>query len=215
MTRFEGFSPEVSRWFRGLEKDNSIDYFHAHREFFEESIRGAVEALLTELSTKFDGRVRMFRQNRDIRFSPDKSPYKTSTSGLLERDGGAALYLSVSARGVVAGGGYHHMARDQLDRYRESVADRGGPELARRVAKATRSGLELWGDSLATAPRGYPRDHEHVELLRRKGLSLGTSLQIPRGGISRTEGLRFVTKTWRSAGPVLAWLDEHVGASSG
>jgi uncharacterized protein (TIGR02453 family) len=213
MTRFEGFTPEVTRWFRGLEKDNSRTYFHAHREFFEASIRGPLEALLTELSAKFDGRVRMFRQNRDIRFSADKSPYKTTTAGLLERDGAAALYVSVSATGMVAGGGYHHLARDQLDRYREAVAGTGGPELARRVAKVSRSGLELWGERLATAPRGYPRDHAHVELLRRKGLSLGTSRELGRDGISRAEGLRFVTRTWRSAAPVLDWLDEHVGPS--
>jgi uncharacterized protein (TIGR02453 family) len=214
MTRFEGFSPEVTRWFRGLEKDNSRTWFHAHREIFEAAIRGPLEALLTELGANFDGRVRMFRQNRDIRFSADKSPYKTSAAGVLERDGAPALYVSVSARGMVAGGGYHHMARDQLDRYRDAIANGSGAELARKVGRAARS-LELWGETLATAPRGYPRDHEHIDLLRRKGLSLGTSLPIGRDGISRAEGLRFVTRTWREAAPVLRWLEEYVGASAG
>ena len=74
MTRFEGFGPKVQKWFKGLEADNSKEYFSASREFFEESIRDQMEALLTELSEKFGGEVKMFRQNRDIRFSPDKSP---------------------------------------------------------------------------------------------------------------------------------------------
>jgi uncharacterized protein (DUF2461 family) len=75
MTKFEGFGPKVQKWFKGLEADNSKEYFAAQRDFFEESIRDQMEALLTELSEKFGGEVKMFRQNRDIRFSADKSPY--------------------------------------------------------------------------------------------------------------------------------------------
>jgi hypothetical protein len=106
------------------------------------------------------------------------------------------------------------MARDQLDRYRAGVADPNhGPELTRRVAKSQKAGLELWGNSLATAPRGYPKDHERIELLRRTSLSLGAMRAFGRG-IGRADGLRFVAATWRAAAPVTAWLDEHVGASA-
>jgi uncharacterized protein (TIGR02453 family) len=216
MTRFAGFGPDVRKWFQGLEADNSREYFAASRDFFEESVRGQMEALLTELSEKFAGEVKMFRQNRDIRFSADKSPYKTNTYGVVYGAGIAAngLYASISARGLVAGSGYHVMARDQLDRYRDQVADdTSGPELTTLVAGAEKAGLQLWGESLATAPRGYPKDHERIELLRRKSLSLGATLNFGRG-IGRVDGLRFVTETWRAAAPVTGWLDEHVGAST-
>jgi uncharacterized protein (TIGR02453 family) len=216
MTKFEGFGPRVHKWFKGLEADNSKEYFAANRDFFEESIRHQMEALLTELSKNFGGEVKMFRQNRDIRFSADKSPYKTNTYGVLHGSDMAAegLYASISANGLVAGSGYHMMARDQFDRYRERVADdKHGPELTNLVAKAQKAGLELWGESLATAPRGYPKDHERIELLRRKSLSLGATLKSGRG-ISRSDGLQFVTKAWRAAAPVTGWLDEHVGAST-
>lgn len=216
MTRFEGFGPKVQEWFAGLETDNSKTYFTASRDFFEESVRDQMEALLTEVSETFGGQVKLFRQNRDIRFSPDKSPYKTNTYGVLYGSGLAAqgLYASISARGLVAGSGYHVMARDQLDRYREGVADeRSGAELTKVAAEAERAGLELWGGSLATAPRGYPKDHARIELLRRKSLSLGAALKFGRG-ISRTDGLRFVTGTWRATAPVTGWLDEHVGPST-
>ena len=124
------------------------------------------------------------------------------------------LYASISARGMVAGSGYHLMARDQLDRYREAVADDGhGPELARSGCGAAEGGLELWGESLATAPRGYPKDHERIELLRRKSLSLGATLEFGRG-ITRADGLQFVDETWRAAAPVTGWLDSHVGPST-
>lgn len=216
MTGFEGFGPKVREWFKGLEADNSREYFAATRDFFEESIREQMEALLTELSATFGGEVKMFRQNRDIRFSRDKSPYKTNTYGVLRGSDIAAegLYASISASGLVAGSGYHMMARDQLDRYREQVADqRRGTELAELVDRAQSSGLELWGASLATAPRGYPIDHERIALLRRKSLALGKRLELGRG-ITREQGLDFVTETWRAAAPVTCWLDEHVGAST-
>jgi uncharacterized protein (TIGR02453 family) len=216
MTKFEGFGPKVQRWFKGLEADNSKQYFVANRDFFEESIRAQMEALLTELSKAFGGEVKMFRQNRDIRFSADKSPYKTNTYGVLRGSEVAAegLYASISANGLVAGSGYHVMARDQLDRYRDGVADdRHGLELTKLVAKAQRVGLDLWGESLATAPRGYSKDHERIELLRRKSLSLGATLKFGRG-IDRADGLQFVMRTWRAAAPVTGWLDQHVGASA-
>lgn len=216
MTTFEGFGPKVRKWFEGLEADNTKEYFAAERDFFEESIRDQMEALLTELSEDFGGEVKMFRQNRDVRFSPDKSPYKTNTYGVIRGTDVAAhgLYASISASGLVAGSGYHMMARDQLDRYRERVADyKHGPQLVSVVAEAQAAGLELWGGSLATAPRGYPKDHERIDLLRRKSLSLGARLDFTRG-ISRSDGLEFVTKTWRASAPVTGWLDEHVGAST-
>jgi len=101
-----------------------------------------MEALLDELSEKFGGEVKMFRQNRDIRFSADKSPYKTNTYGVVYGSDIAAqgLYASISARGLVAGSGYHVMARDQLERYREQVDDdKHGPLLMKLVAKARRA----------------------------------------------------------------------------
>ena len=175
-----------------------------------------MEALLIELRETFGGEVKLFRQNRDVRFSPDKSPYKTNTYGVIHGSELAAqgLYASISARGLVAGSGYYIMARDQLDRYRDAVADDAhGPELAKLATKAEGAGLELWGESLATAPRGYPKDHARIELLRRKSLALGRTLAFGRG-IRRDDGLQFVAATWRAAAPVTGWLDREVGATT-
>jgi uncharacterized protein (TIGR02453 family) len=215
MTRFEGFGPKVQRWFKGLEADNNKAYFDANRSFYEQAVRDQMEILLEELADKFGGKVKLFRQNRDIRFSRDKSPYKTNTYGVIYGSPLAlhGLYASVSADGLMAGSGYYQMARDQLERYREAVAhDQHGPELARLVAQVQKAGLELWGTSLATTPRGYPKDHERIALLRRKSLALGSRLKFGRG-ISRADGLRFVTRTWRASAPVTAWLDQQVGPS--
>jgi uncharacterized protein (TIGR02453 family) len=216
MTTFSGFGPKVKRWFEGLEADNSREYFAAHRDVYEEAVRDQMQALLLDLSETFGGQVKLFRQHRDIRFSPDKSPYKTNTYGVVYGSELAAhgLYASISARGLVAGSGYHVMARDQLERYRDAVVnDASGSELVRLAAGAEQSGLELWGESLTTAPRGYPKDHERIALLRRKSLSLGATLRFGRG-ISGAAGQDFVAATWQAAAPVTGWLDREVGATA-
>ena len=69
MTAFAGFGPGVHGFFTGLQADNTREYFSAHRAFFEDSVRDQMEALLDELSDTFGGEVKLFRQNRDIRFS--------------------------------------------------------------------------------------------------------------------------------------------------
>lgn len=216
MSGFDGFGPEVHGFFTGLEADNSKAFFDLRRAFFDAEVRGQMEAMLETLAEDFGGEVKLFRQNRDTRFSPDKSPYKTNTYGVLRGAPQAAqgLYASISARGLVAGSGYHVMARDQLERYRIAVdRERDGDELGRRTAAAQAAGLELWGESLATAPRGYDREHPRIELLRRKSLSLG-ALRPCADGIGSGDALAFVSGTWRAAAPVTGWLDEHVGLSA-
>jgi uncharacterized protein (TIGR02453 family) len=216
MTAFRGFGPEVFDWFAGLERDNSREYFAATRERYEMDVRGGLEALLDELAADLGGEVKVFRQQRDLRFTPDKSPYKTRTYGVVHSvpAARAGLYAELSARGLYAGTGYYQIARDQLERYRAAVADdASGPELERATAAAEAAGLELAGESLRTAPRGFPRDHPRIALLRRKWLIAGRRM-TPEGGIGRDAALEHLAGTWRAAAPVNAWLDEHVGPST-
>ena len=147
---------------------------------------------------------------------PGSPPYKTRTYGLLHGVHGpaAGLYAQLTAQGLYAGTGYHQLARDQLERFRAAVVDdRTGPQLADLVAAARAGGLEVVGESLRTAPRGYPRDHPRGELLRHKALVAGRSLP-GTAGIGRDEALEHVASAWRAAEPLNAWLDEHVGAST-
>ena len=214
---FDGFPQETFSWFSGLEADNSKSYFSAHRDTYDRSVRGALEAMLEELADEFGGRVKMFRQNRDIRFSTDKSPYKTTTYGLvLDRpDSLAALYAQLSARGLFAASGYHMLAADQLTRFRDAtVDDAAGPELENAVAGARAAGLETFGEALKRAPRGYPRDHPRVDLLRHKSLVAGRRLDPGAKGIARPAALDHTRSTWAACGPRNAWLDAHVGATA-
>jgi uncharacterized protein (TIGR02453 family) len=214
---FHGFAADVFDWFAGLERDNSKAYFTATRDRYETDVRGGLHAMLDELGETFGGEVKLFRQQRDLRFAPDRSaPYKTRTYGLLHSvpGPGTGLYAQLSSDGLYAGTGYHQLARDQLERFRAAVVDdRAGPQLAELTAAARTAGLDVVGEALRRAPRGYPRDHPRIELLRHKALIAGRSLP-GSNGIGRDEALRHVASTWRAAEPLNVWLDENVGMST-
>jgi uncharacterized protein (TIGR02453 family) len=215
---FEGFAPEAFAWFEGLEADNSRAWFTKHRDVYETAVRGALEAMLEELADELGGRVRMFRQHRDVRFSADKSPYKTRTYGVIadRPEGLAALYAQLAAAGLFAGTGYYMLARDQLARFREAVADdSAGRALEAAVAAARDAGLEVYGEALRTAPRGFPRDHPRVALLRHRSLIGGKRLEPGRKReITRDAALGHARATWAACAAMNAWLDEHVGPSA-
>jgi uncharacterized protein (TIGR02453 family) len=213
---FDGFPKDTFAWFAGLEADNSKAYFTAHRETYENAVRGPLEALLEELADELGGRVKMFRQHRDVRFSRDKSPYKTTTYGLIrERPGSeAGLYAQLSATGFFVGTGYYALEPDRLARFRDAIADEAsGQALEQAVAAAHRAGVETFGEALKTAPRGYPKDHPRVVLLRHRSLVAGRRLEPKAKGIGRKAALDHARATWAACAPLNAWLDKHVGAA--
>jgi uncharacterized protein (TIGR02453 family) len=195
---FTGFGPEAFWWFDGLERDNSREYFQRTRDLFEREVRDQLEDLLREVG----GEVKVFRQHRDLRFSPDKRPYKDRTYGLAGR-----LYVQVSARGLYAGTGMYQPSRDQLGRFRDAIVE--SDELEQILKRAR---LDVEGASLKTAPRGYPREHPRIELLRRKQLIVGRSLPAG-GGINRDPALSLVHGVKQSSAPLLDWLDARVYGS--
>lgn len=216
MASFDGFPPRTFEWFRGLLDDNSKEYVHKSRATYDADVRGALHAMLEQLQTEFGGRLKLFRQNRDTRFSPDKSPYKTNTYGLLLPESGASgLYAELSVDGLYAGTGYHDFAKDQLPRFREAVAADGpGGKLQALVDELHGAGIETHGEVLKTAPRGYPRDHPRVALLRHKLLIAGRELPAGDGNrITRSAALDHCGSTWRACMPMCVWLDRHVGPS--
>jgi uncharacterized protein (DUF2461 family) len=214
-TGFLGFSPSVFEWFAGLERDNTREYFNATREQFAVEVRGALTAMLQELSATFGGSVRVFRQQNDMRTSPSV-PYKTRTYGVLDfaEPVRSRLYADLSVRGLYSGSGYHRLAADQLSRYRTAVSDEhAGARLAETLAAARDSGLELITDSLTSVPRGYPRDHPRAELLKHRSLLAG-GLMPGGSGISRNDALQHVSGTWHATEALTTWLGEHVGPST-
>jgi uncharacterized protein (TIGR02453 family) len=213
---FQGFPAEAFEWFRGIETDNSKHYFSTHRETYEVAVRDALQGLLDELAAEFGGIVKMFRQHRDVRFSRDKSPYKTRTYGVIAQrpDSRSALYAQLSSEGLFAGTGYYVLARDQLARFRAAVAgDETGPELEQAVRSVQKAGVETFGEALRTVPRGYPRDHPRIELLRHKSLIGGRRLEPDPDAIGREDALEHACRTWEACAPLNSWLERNVGPS--
>jgi hypothetical protein len=107
------------------------------------------------------------------------------------------------------------MAPDQLARFRDAIVDDvKGPELEKTVAGAEAAGVETFGEALKTAPRGYPRDHSRIRLLRHRSRAAGRRLAPTAKGIARDVALDHARATWAACAPLNAWLDAHVGASA-
>jgi len=122
--------------------------------------------------------------------------------------------LEVAATGLFAGTGYYILASDQLARFRDAIADDAtGPALEQAVAAAEGAGIETYGEALKTAPRGYPRDHPRIVLLRHKSLIGGSRLAPAEDGIGRDAALGHARATWSACEPLCAWLAANVGPS--
>ena len=195
-----------SAWFDGLERDNSRDYFTRTRDLYEREVRGQLEDAAA--GARFGGEVKVFRQHRDLRFSADKRPYKERTYGVR----GRAITCSSPRAASTPAPATTASSRDQLERY--PGGGRGRRDRARAGGGAGGArGSTSSGASLKTAPRGYPRDHPRIELLRHKQLIVGKRC-CPRGGIPRDRRSRLPGGADGLGAAVLAWLDEHVGPTT-
>ncbi len=206
---FKGWPVEALEFYEGLEADNSKVYWTDHKDTYTTAVHAPMAALLSDLAAEF-GEGRVFRPYRDIRFSADKSPYKTSIAA-----GIGPGYVQLSADGLLAGMGQYHMAPDQLDRYRRAVAgDATGAALEKTITGLTDAGIDVHGsDALKTAPKGYPRDHPRVELLRYRGL-VAMKQWSPAAWLGTSAAKTRIVDVFRAARPLCEWLDENVGDST-
>jgi uncharacterized protein (TIGR02453 family) len=206
---FQGWTEAIFDFYEGLEVDNSKAYWQSHKNVYDEQVLEPMQALLAELSDEF-GEPKIFRPYRDIRFSADKTPYKTQIGATL----GSHCYLQLSADGLAAASGSYVFAPDQLARYRRAVAlDLTGEALARIVDNVRAAGLTITAaGTLKTAPRGYPKDHPRIELLRMKGLVTWRQWPV-EPWLATAEAKDKVVAMLRDSTPLVQWLDLHVGAS--
>ena len=202
---FRGWRAEALEFFEGLEADNSKAYWQAHKTVYEQEVRAPMEALLAELEPTYgDGKI--FRPYRDVRFSADKSPYKTNIAATIGR-----RYVQLNADAFGVGCGRWEMSSEDLERYREAVDDdRSGRELVKLVEAASDAGLEISGhEVLKTAPRGYPKDHPRIELLRYKGITAWR--EWPVGTWLGTKRVKDrVTDFFDASAPLDKWLERNV-----
>jgi uncharacterized protein (TIGR02453 family) len=205
---FQGWPEVALDFYDGLEADNSKAYWTANKATYEASVLSPMTELLDELAADF-GEGKIFRPYRDVRFSKDKSPYKTAI-GAVVGDG----YIQLSAKGLAAGNGMYSMAPDQLERYRQAVAsDVTGVELVAVISAVERHKITVHGhEVLKTAPRGYPADHPRIELLRYKGVVAWQEWPV-EPWLTTPEARKHITGFLVATKALAAWLAAHVGAS--
>ncbi len=204
--RFCGWEEDAQRFFIGLALDNSKRYFDANRRVFEERVRAPMEALVAELEPEF-GPGKIFRINRDTRFSNDKSPYKTNVAAVMG-DGRRGGYVSYSALGLGVGAGRHMLDGTELARFRDAVAGPSGDALAAVVTKLEQGGYEIGGEALKTVPRGFPKEHPRARFLRHKGLTVWKDYGL-RPWLGTPEAKERVAVVWRDAEPLSAWFADN------
>lgn len=210
---FNGFSTAAFEFYERLALDNSRTFWQANKATYETAVKQPMVALLDELAEY--GPFHVFRPYKDVRFSKDKTPYKDHIGAFGESEGGAGFYVHLGASGMFCGAGYYSMAADQLQRFREAVAaDATGTDLAARCAAVEKKGYHTGAiGELKTAPRGYPKDHPRIVLLRRKGLFVGREWPLAKWMHTKAVVDR-VRTAWTDAAEVNEWLDTHVGPST-
>lgn len=210
---FTGFPVEGMEFYDQLAADNSRPFWQANKGRFDEFVKQPMTELTVELA-EF-GPFHMFRPHNDVRFSKNKPPFKTHQGAYGESEGGTGYYAQFSADGLMVGAGYYAMARDQLARFRSAIdGEATGAELAALVADAERRKYSIAAiDSLTTAPRGYPRDHPRIELLRRKGLIAMKEFGAPKW-IHTAGAATRIRDTWTGVADLCAWLDANVGPTT-
>jgi uncharacterized protein (TIGR02453 family) len=212
---FSGFPDEGLVFYEGLEADNSKAYWTAHKQVYEDCVRRPMQALADELTAEF-GTPKLFRPYRDVRFSHDKTPYKTHQGAVLHLEGRVvgSVYVQVSADGLRVSGGCWRLQPDQVERYRRAVADDvQGELLAAEVERLRRLGWSIEGDRLVRTPRGYAADHPRLELLRHKAL-YGSQAWEPADWLHERTALDRVRDAWRDTTTLNQWLADNVGATT-
>lgn len=184
---FPGFPAQALTFFRGLARNNDREWFQPRKEIFETQVKAPMIALVEELNADFarfapeyitEPKKAVYRIYRDLRFSADKSPYKTHIaaafsrrSGAKEGSGGhgtsAGYFFSIGPKEVGIAGGVYEPSPEQMFAVRSWLAENHA-EFRKLCRPAEKLMGGMHGESLARMPKGFPAEHAAGDLLKRK-----------------------------------------------
>jgi uncharacterized protein (TIGR02453 family) len=227
-TTFTGFPQEGIDFLRDLAQNNNREWFEANRKRYESFVRGPALAMVEALgqrvaaefpplsySTKGNGGSLM-RINRDVRFSADKSPYKTNIAMMFVEAGnkkmgspGMGIQITPEYGELIAGLFGFDPAR--LEAYREAVLDdTAGPALEEAAAQVAAAGAyPIAGKEMKRVPRGYDEDHPRAEWLKYKGLHVFAP-SISPDVVTTPQVVDVAMGHFRNMAPVWRWLMNFV-----
>jgi uncharacterized protein (TIGR02453 family) len=219
---FDGFADGDMKFFKALAKHQDRDWFAAHKAEFEDGWNAPMKALLEDVRTKVDAAFphcdldapKVFRIFRDVRFSADKSPYKTHVGGTLsvKRTGKVtevpiALYVQLGVPETFAAAGHYMMDGPALARFRKAIVDDArGKELDKILSSLRKKGFSVDShDALKRVPKGFDPEHPRAEHLKRKGLTVGFPT-VPKALLTSSKLVSFLAGHVKSAAPLVEWL---------
>lgn len=231
-TEFTGFRPAALGFLRSLKRNNDREWFAKHRETYESELRAPLAALVEEMDVRFatiapeivgDPKSSPFRIHRDVRFSADKSPYKTNVAcwfhhvdagrgvGTAAPHGGAGFYFHMEATRASIGGGIWMPPRPTLRRIREVIDEDHRPlmKILRDPAVKKKFGGLAEENMLTRMPRGYADDHPAAELLRHQSYTLGRELTQREVLSAKLPDL--LAKEYAQLLPLVRWLNGALG----
>ena len=203
-----------------LKKNNNRDWFNSHKDEYLNQHKDMIafaDAVLNEMN-KHDnietvsGKKSLFRIYRDVRFSKDKSPYKTHWAGGFKRAtkqlrGG--YYFHIEKGNTMVGGGFWAPNKDDLLRFREDIAFDAKPLrkiITSKVFKDTFGTLD--GEQLKTAPKGFDKEHPDVDLLRYKQYVI--SKKFTDKEVMSADFYKTVSDTFKKMRPFFDYMSESV-----
>jgi uncharacterized protein (TIGR02453 family) len=217
LTKFPGFPPDTLKFFRALKRNNDRDWFLPRKEIFESKARApmfelveALNAQLAEFAPDYitDPKKAVYRIYRDVRFSADKSPYKTHLAAVFpkrsgDRGSSPGFYFSVSPEGVGVAGGLYDPQPDQIVAVRNWLAENHAA--FRKACQAPEKLMgKITGDALQRVPKGFDPEHPAAELLKKKRWVFHTML--PADLVTSPKLQRELVKRFESMHPALELL---------
>ena len=218
---FEGFPVQGIDFLKKLKKNNNRPWFQKHKEEYEEKVRFPMQCLVAALAVRmadaapeleFNPKRSIFRVYRDVRFSKNKAPYKTSIAAYFAVKGRKGpgetpgLYVGIEPGEVFVGGGVYMPWGEQLKSNRRTLADHPGDFLAVVESKRFRKRFgEIMGEKLVHAPLGYPKDHPMIAYLRYKQFFVG--VELTEKAAATPKFLETVAAVFTDAMPFLRWLN--------
>jgi uncharacterized protein (TIGR02453 family) len=222
---FQGFERNAMQFWHELSSEMSREWFAAHKERYEAQWQAPMTVLLTELARRLApvyrplklGQPRTLRIYRDVRFSNDKTPYKTHIAGVLRmagkpigQVGNAALYVHLGIDEEYVGSGCYQFDAAKLVKWRKAVAGTRGDSLLPILARLRKAGYTLGGEDYQRVPKPFAPDHPRAALLKKKGLTCAFP-EIPRGLIHKPAWAEWLFRHAKATAPLVIWLHRNIG----
>ncbi|MCB2203299.1 DUF2461 domain-containing protein [bacterium] len=219
---FNGFPKATMRFLRDLKKNNDRDWFNANKPVYEQNVKEPMLQLLSTLAVRMKGlqpdiilepKKAMYRIYRDVRFSKDKSPYKTWIAAAFtfngyDRKHDAAFYFHITPGEVGIGGGLYNPMGDRLKNLRAAIdSDADALRAIIGEKKFVKEFGGMIGDELQRVPQGYDREHPAADLLKKKQFLCWK--EVPGSLIHEAEFLEELVRDFSAMSPFVRWLAEH------